>query len=191
MSARVITVAGFAGSLRKGSFNRMLLNAAVELAPSDVRVVPFEVADLPFYNADLDDEAAPLPPVKRIRDAIRAADALLVVSPEYNYSIPAVTKNVLDWASRDETVLDKKPTAIMGASTGGFGTVRMQLALRELAGFTNQFFVNDPQVHVARSREKFDERGRLTDAAARAQVTALLAALADLARLINPDTGRP
>jgi chromate reductase, NAD(P)H dehydrogenase (quinone) len=185
MTADAVTIAAFAGSLRKGSYNRMLLRAAVELAPPDVRVVTFDIDDVPLYNADLDSEESPLPPVKRLRDAIRAADALLVVSPEYNYSIPAVTKNVLDWASREDGVLENKPTAIMGASTGGFGTVRMQIALRTLAGFTDQWFLNDPQVHVARAREKFDADGRLTDEATRKQVAELLEALAGLARSIK------
>lgn len=180
-----VTIAAFAGSLRKASYNRMLLRAAVELAPADVTVVPFDIDDVPLFNADFDDDEHPLPPVKRIRDAIKAADALLVVSPEYNYSMPAVTKNVLDWASREEGVLEGKPSAIMGASTGGFGTVRMQIALRTLAGYTEQWFLNDPQVHVARCREKFDAEGRLTDEATRVQVAELLEALAALARRIK------
>ena len=178
-------IAGFAGSLRKGSFNRMLLRAAVELAPPGVTVQPFDIDDVPLYNADLDDEAHPPVPVKRLREAIKTADALLIVSPEYNWSIPAVTKNVIDWASREDGVLERKPTAIMGASTGGFGTVRMQIALRTLAGFTDQWFLNEPQIHVARAREKFDEQGRLTDATTREQVTALLVALADFARRLK------
>ena len=185
MSGETTRVAAFAGSLRKGSYNRMLLRAAVELAPSGVIVEPFGIDDVPLYNGDLDDHEHPLPPVKRLRDAIKSADALLIVSPEYNYSIPAVTKNVLDWASREEGVLEGKPTAIMGASTGGFGTVRMQLALRAIAAFTEQWFLNDPQVHVARCREKFDGEGRLTDQSTREQVTALLAALAVFAQRLN------
>lgn len=185
MTGAPITIAGFAGSLRKDSFNKMLLRAAVELAVPGVTVVPFDIGDVPLYNADLDDEKNPLAPVKRIRDAIRSADALLIASPEYNWSIPAVTKNVLDWASREDGVLEYKPTAIMGASTGGFGTVRMQIALRTLAGFTDQWFLNDPQVHVARARDKFDAQGRLTDEATRKQVADLLEALADFARRLK------
>jgi len=185
MSEKPITVAAFAGSLRKASYNRMLIRAAVELAPPDIKVIPFEIDDVPLYNADLDDDTNPLPAVKRIRDAIRSADALLIASPEYNWSIPAVTKNVLDWASREDGVLEYKPTAIMGASTGGFGTVRMQIALRTLAGFTDQWFLNDPQVHVARARDKFDADGRLTDEATRKQIVGLLEALATFARQIE------
>ena len=185
MTGDVVTIAAFAGSLRRGSYNRGLLRAAVELAPPDIKVIPFEIDDLPLFNDDLDDDANPLPSVKRIRDAIRSADALLIASPEYNWSIPAVTKNVLDWASREEGVLEYKPTAIMGASTGGFGTVRMQIALRTLAGFTDQWFLNEPQVHVAKAREKFDAAGRLTDEATRKQIVELLEALAAFARQLK------
>ena len=182
MSETVVTIAAFAGSLRKGSYNRMLLRAAVELAPPEIKVVPFDIDDVPLFNDDLDSDENPLPSVKRVRDAIRSADALLIASPEYNWSIPAVTKNVLDWASREDGVLEFKPTAIMGASTGGFGTVRMQIAIRTVAGYTDQWFLNDPQVHVARAREKFDAEGRLTDEATRKQVSDLVVALAAFAR---------
>ena len=188
MSDEVTTIAAFAGSLRKASYNRGLIRAAVEVAPANIKVVPFEIDDVPLYNADLDDDDNPLPAVKRIRDAIRSADALLIASPEYNWSIPAVTKNVLDWASREEGVLELKPTAIMGASPGGFGTVRMQIALRTLAGFTDQWFLNEPQIHVAKAREKFDADGRLTDEPTRKQIAELLQALADFARQVQKAT---
>jgi chromate reductase len=189
MSDGVATIAAFAGSLRKGSFNRMLIRAAVELAPPGIKVVPFDIDDVPLYNADLDSDENPLPPVKRLRDTIRSADALLIASPEYNWSIPAVTKNVLDWASREDGVLEYKPTAIIGASTGGFGTVRMQIALRTVAGYTDQWFLNDPQVHVARAREKFDAEGRLTDEPTRKQIAELLEALVTFARQIKKGSG--
>lgn len=179
--AATATVAAFAGSLRKGSYNRMLLRAVLELAPPSVLVAPFAVDDVPLYNGDLDDENNPPPPVKRLRDAIRAADALLIVSPEYNCSIPAVTKNVLDWASRDESVLNEKPAAVIGASPGGFGTIRMQMQVRQIAVFTNMHFINEPQIYVSRCREKFDSEGRLTDESVRKQIPELLSALAAFA----------
>lgn len=181
-----VTIAAFAGSLRKGSYNRMLLRAVCELAPPEVRVVPFEIDDVPLYNADLDDDDTPPPPIKRLRDAIRSADALLVVSPEYNWSIPAVTKNVIDWASREDGVLDWKPTAVIGASTGGFGTARMQIAIRQVAGFTDQCFLNDPQIYVSRCRDKFDADGRLIDEPTRKQIPELLRALAAFSRRLHP-----
>ena len=180
-----MTIAAFAGSLRKGSFNRMLLRAVLELVPAGIRVVPFDIDDVPLYNADLDEDDVLPAPVKRLRDAIRSADALLVVSPENNYSLPAVTKNVLDWASTDETVLDGKPTAVMGASPGVYGTTRMQIQLRQVAVATNMLVINDPAVLVARCREKFDSDGRLTDETIRKKIPEMLEAFASFARRLK------
>jgi chromate reductase len=185
MTADAITVAAFAGSLRAKSYNRGLLRAAVALAPPDVRIHVIDIDDVPLYNADFDDEANPLPPVKRLQVAITAADALLIVTPEYNYSMPAVTKNVLDWASRVDGVLDEKPTAMMGASTTGFGTVRSQLHLRQLAAGCNLWFLNDPQLYVSSALTKFDADGNLTDEKTKGKVTELLAALAVYARRVS------
>ena len=180
-----MTVAAFAGSLRAKSYNRGLLRAAVALAPPDVKIQVVDIDDVPLYNADIDDAVNPLPPVKRLRDAIAAADALLIVTPEYNYSMPAVTKNVLDWASRVDGVLDEKPAALMGASTTGFGTVRSQLQLRQLGVTCNIHFLNDPQLYVSTAQTKFDADGNLTDAKTKAKVTELLSALAVFARRWN------
>ena len=186
MTDRIVTVAAFAGSLRVKSFNRGLLRAAVALAPPDVKIHVIDIDDVPLYNADLDDEENPLPPVKRLRDAISAAEALLIVTPEYNYSMPAVTKNVLDWASRVDGVLEDKAAALMGASPGGWGTMRSQLHLRQLGASCNIHFLNDPQLYVASARTKFDADGNLTDEKTKAQVTALLTALAAFARRLGP-----
>ena len=186
MTSEVVNVAAFAGSLRVKSFNRGLLRAAVALAPPDVRIHVIDIDDVPLYNADFDDESNPLPPVKRLADAIKAADALLIVTPEYNYSIPAVTKNVLDWASRFDGVLEEKPTAMMGASTTGFGTLRSQLQLRQLAAGAGIWFLTDPQLYVSSARTKFDADGNLTDEKTKGQVRALLAALAAFARRVGP-----
>jgi len=182
MTDRIVTVAAFAGSLRVKSYNRGLLRAAVALAPPDVKMHVIDIDDVPLYNADFDDASNPLPPVKRLVDAIVAADALLIVTPEYNNSMPAVTKNVLDWASRFDGVLEEKPTAMMGASTTGFGTVRGQLHLRQLAAGCDIRFLNEPQLYVSSARTKFDADGNLTDEKTKGQVTALLAALAAFAR---------
>jgi chromate reductase len=185
MTDRVVTVAAFAGSLRVKSFNRGLLRAAVALAPADVKIQVIDIDDVPLYNADFDDESNPLPPVKRLVDAIVAADALLIVTPEYNASMPAVTKNVLDWASRFDNVLEEKPTAMMGASTTGFGTVRSQLHLRQLAAGCDLWFLTDPQLYVSSARTKFDADGNLTDEKTKGLVTALLSALAAFARRVG------
>lgn len=176
-----VKIAAFAGSLRKGSYNRMLLRAAVELAPEGVVVRPVDVDDLPLFNADLEDDFNPLPPVKRLWDAIRAADALLVVSPEYNYSIPAVTKNVLDWASRADDVLDGKVAAVIGASSGIWGTVRMQMQIRQAGMGAGLWFIVEPQLMVQKAQDKFDADGRLIDERVRERLPELLQALASAA----------
>ncbi len=189
MTQRKVSIAAFAGSLREKSYNRGLLRAAVALAPPDIEMRVIDIDDVPLYNADLDDATNPLPPVKRLRDAIQNADALLVVTPEYNYAMPAVTKNVLDWASRGDDVLDEKPTAMMGASPGGFGTVRSQLQLRQVAVANNMHVLNEPQLYVSGARSKFDEDGNLTNEETKKGVVALLEALAAFARRLNPHNG--
>lgn len=146
----------------------------------------FDLASLPFYNRDLEEVGVP-EPVELFRRAIVAADALLIATPEYNYSIPGVLKNAVDWASRPPaSPLDGKAAAIMGAG-GRFGTVRAQLHLRHIALHNSMQVMLDPEIHVDRARSKFDERGRLTDEATRQQVRELLEALIDWARLWRGD----
>jgi len=157
-------VLGFAGSLRQGSYNRALLRAAIELAPNILEISTFDLAPIPLYNQDIEDKGFP-EPVKKFKQAIAEADALLICTPEYNFSIPGVLKNALDWASRPakSTPLSKKPVSIMGASTGAFGTARCQLALRSVFTFCNMRPVNTPQVLVTHAADKFDENGTLID----------------------------
>jgi len=171
-------VLGIAGSLRKASFNRALLRAAQELAPKGMEITAFDLAPLPPYNEDVEKQGDP-GPVAALKDAIRAADALLVVSPEYNYGIPGVLKNAVDWASRPpgKSPLNGKPAAIMGASQGTGGTIRMQGALRHAFLFTETHALLKPEVYVARAQDKFDAEGRLTDEKTREFVGKLLAAL--------------
>jgi chromate reductase len=130
-------ILGFAGSLRKGSYNRSLLRAALELLPANVELEIFDLEGIPPYNQDLD----PQPPekVRAFKAKIRAADALLIVTPEYNYSIPGVLKNAIDWASRPhgDNSFDDKPVAFMGASMGMIGTARAQYHLRQSSVFLN------------------------------------------------------
>jgi len=173
-----VKVLGFAGSLRKGSLNRMLLRAAVELAPAGMTIETFDLSEIPLYNGDVEAQGAP-PPVAALKDAIRASDALLVATPEYNYGVPGVLKNAIDWASRPPSgsVLNDKPAAIMGASPGGFGTARAQLQLRQAFGFTRTLPLPHPEVMVPRAAEKFDADGRLTDEKTRELVRSLLVAL--------------
>lgn len=172
-------VLGVSGSLRKGSYNTALLRAASELLPRGMTLELFDLSSIPLYNDDVRALGFPKP-VQEFRDRIAAADALLVATPEYNFSIPGVLKNAIDWASRPpDPPLDGKPVAIMGASTGNFGTVRAQMHLRQVCVFCNMFPVNKPEVLVMRAREKFDASGRLIDETARGFVRDLLTALVD------------
>jgi chromate reductase len=180
-----VTIAGFAGSLRKGSYNKLLLRNAVELAPGDVRVVPIDIGDIPLFNADI--EAPPPPAVARMREMIRVADALLIVTPEYNNSMSGVTKNVIDWASRppDDSCLDDKPVGLAGCSQGYFGGARAKLALLPAFIFTGMHVLDDPMVNIARASTKFDDAGMLADERDRTQVRELLEALAAWARRLK------
>lgn len=163
-----LRVLGIAGSLRRGSLNRALLRAAVELAPPTLAIVEHDLRDVPLYDGDV--EAAGDPPaVAALKEAIRGADALLVATPEYNHGVPGVLKNAVDWASRKPgtSPLAGKPAAIIGASPGMTGSARAQTQLRQTFVFTNTIAMLQPEILVARAHEKFDERGRLTDEATR------------------------
>jgi len=178
-----LEIVGIAGSLRAGSYNRALLRAAAEVAPAGMRVEIADLRPLPLYDGDT--EAAGLPPaVAELKARVRAADALLVVTPEYNYSVPGVLKNALDWLSRGaDSALVGRAAGIMGASPGGFGTVRAQHHLRQVAAGANLLVMTRPEVHVAHAADKFDREGRLTDDATRRSVSAFLAALGAWAEL--------
>jgi chromate reductase len=180
-------VLGFAGSLRKGSCNAAALRAGAELLPPGMTLEIFDLAPIPLYNADV--EAAGFPePVLQFKARIAAADALLVVTPEYNYSIPGVLKNAIDWASRPPATspLSGKPVAMMGASTGLFGTVRAQLHLRQVCVCTNMLAMLKPEVHIAQAAAKFDAEGHLTDEETRRRIRALLEALLAWTQRLQP-----
>ena len=175
-----LNVLGIAGSLRRGSFNAAALRAAVELAPARMRIETFEgLRDIPPYDEDLKQQGFPQA-VADLRARIKAADALLIVTPEYNYSVPGVLKNAIDWASRPpEQPFDSKPIAIMGASPGALGTARAQYHLRQTFVFLNGMVLNRPEVMIASAAQRFDEQGRLTDDKTREFVRGLLVALKD------------
>jgi chromate reductase, NAD(P)H dehydrogenase (quinone) len=159
-----VRVLGVAGSLRLGSLNRALLRAAVKLAPAGLTIETFDLIDVPLYNGDV--EAAGDPPgVAAFKDAIRATDAVLFVTPEYNHGVPGVMKNAVDWASRParDAALNGKPVGIIGASPGQTGSARGQSQLRQAFEFTNSFCMPQPEVLVFRALEKFDANGELTD----------------------------
>ena len=180
--SKIVTVLGFAGSLRKASYNKALLRAAVELAPKDVQIEVFDLEGIPPFNQDF--EKQPPERVKEFKDKIKAADAVLIVSPEYNYSIPGVLKNAIDWASRPymDNAFDGKPVAVMGASIGVLGAARAQYHLRQCFVFLNMYPLNKPEVMVMFAPQKFDEDGRLTDEETRKRVSSLLQSLADWTR---------
>jgi chromate reductase len=166
--ARVFNVVGFAGSLRRGSYNRALLRAATELAPPALHIVIHELDGIPLYNADI--EAAGVPQsVVQLRDAIRKADGVLIATPEYNHGVPGVLKNTIDWLSRPphNSALNGKVAAVMGASPGFTGTARGQSQLRQAFVFTNTYALLQPEVLVGRAHEKFDADGRLVHQATR------------------------
>lgn len=158
-----ITILGIAGSLRKDSYNRAALRAAQQLAPEGATIEIFELDDIPPFNQD--DEQNPPAKVTELKTKIRAADAVLFVTPEYNYSIPGVLKNAIDWASRPygDSAWDGKPVAVMGASVGVFGTARAQYHLRQCFIFLNMYPINRPEVMIGNASERFDEQGNLTD----------------------------
>lgn len=180
VSKATFRILGFAGSLRGHSFNKGLIRAAQEVAPGGVDVEVFDLSEIPLYNADVEARGDP-ESVSLFKECIREASALLIATPEYNYSIPGVLKNALDWASRPPTdsVLRFKPIALMGASSGRFGTVRAQLALRQVFVFTESFVMIKPELMVSGAGELFDQQGNLRDASTRDRIRALIEALVD------------
>jgi chromate reductase len=159
-------IVGIAGSLRQGSYNRALLRAAVGLAPSGMTIEVNDLIEVPLYNADV--EAAGDPPaVAALKQAIKSADGVLFVTPEYNHGVPGVMKNAVDWCSRPpkEAALNAKPVGIIGASPGIVGSARGQSQLRQAFEFTNSYCMPQPEILVFKAHEKFDAEGKLTDEA--------------------------
>lgn len=185
-----LTFLGIAGSLRALSFNRGLIRAAVEVAPTGIEVIPYDLAELPMFNADIEAEGDP-PAVANFKRAIANSDALLIATPEYNHCVPGVLKNAVDWASRParQSVLTEKPVAIMGASTGRGGTARAQAHLRDGLAYTNGLVLPLPEVLVGLAHERFDETGRLTDEGTREEIRDLLKALTAWVRRLQAPGG--
>ncbi|MEQ9103837.1 MAG: NAD(P)H-dependent oxidoreductase [Rhodothermales bacterium] len=164
-----LRVLGFAGSIREGSYNRALLQAAMELAPDGVHIEPYDLAGIPFYNGNLDKDGLRPEEVERFKKAISDAGALLVVTPEYNSAIPGVLQNAIDWASRPafRSPLAGKAVAIMGASPGAFGTTRGQEHLKLILMASLALVMPHPGVAVNKAADKFNDDGQLTDQATR------------------------
>lgn len=182
---KTIKILGIAGSLREGSYNRGALRAAVDLAPEGTEVEIFDIAGIPEFVQGQDED----PPAKvaDFKKKIREADAILFCSPEYNYSVPGVLKNAIDWASRPygDSAWEGKPAAIMGVSPGAIGTARMQYHLRQIMVFLNMFPINRPEVMIGKASEKFDADGNLTDETTKDFIRKLLQSLAEWTRKIS------
>jgi chromate reductase len=175
-----VKIFGISGSLRAGSLNSALLRAAAALAPDGMKIDVYAgLRALPPYDQDLD-TADPPGPVADLRARIRAADGVLIATPEYNYGVPGVLKNAIDWASRPAATspLKRKPIAIMGAAPGAFGSVRAQLSLRQTLLWTDSDVVTKPELMVFQARERFDQHGELVDGQVRELLGTLLTALA-------------
>lgn len=177
-----IKIIGFSGSLRKGSFNTAALAAAQQLCGDDAEIEIFDISDFPPFNQDREQD--PPANVAKLKAAIRAADAVIFSSPEYNYSVPGHLKNVIDWASRPygDSAWEGKPALIMGASSGAIGTARMQYHLRQTMVFLNMFPLNKPEVMIGNAASKFDDSGNLTDEKTREFIKQAVAALVEETR---------
>jgi chromate reductase, NAD(P)H dehydrogenase (quinone) len=172
-----VRILGFAGSLRKDSYNKALLRTAQDLLPAEAQLEVFDLEGIPLFNQDLENQ--PMDKVKEFKAGIRAADALLIATPEYNYSIPGVLKNAIDQASRPygDNAFAGKPVAFMGASVGMLGTARAQYHLRQCCVFLDMHALNQPEVMVPFVTDKCDKTGRIADATTRQKVKELLEAL--------------
>jgi len=179
---KVVKILGIAGSLRKGSFNKSILREALALLPENVELEIFDIDGIPSFNQDMVNR-----PPERITDLkakVRSADAILFATPEYNFSVPGVLKNVIDWVSRanGENSWQGKPVAIMSASTGLIGGERAQLHLRQCFVYLDMHAVNRPEVIVTLAAQKIDQNGRLTDEHTKEKIKELLVALVELTK---------
>ena len=163
MEKNKLKVLGFAGSLRLGSYNKALLRAAVNLVPEDMNIEIFDLEGIPPFNQDTEENMPEK--VKEFKTRIREADAILIATPEYNYSVPGVLKNAIDWASRPygDNPFDGKAVAIMSASVGMLGGARAQYHLRQIFVFLNMYPINRPEIIVPFAQDKFDASGKLLD----------------------------
>ncbi len=184
-----ITLLGIAGSLRSGSYNRAALRAAQHLLPPGVSLGTYDIGRLPLFNQDRERE--PNQAVQELKAAIRAADGILFVTPEYNYSVPGVLKNAIDCASRpyDDNAWEGKPAGIMGASVGMIGTARAQYHLRQSMVFLNMLPLNQPEVMIPFAADKFDGQGELTDEKTKDKIKQLIEALVQWVRVLQKGRG--
>jgi chromate reductase, NAD(P)H dehydrogenase (quinone) len=186
-----IRILGIAGSLRRKSYNRAALRTAQQLAPDGAVLEVFELDGIPVFSED--EERQPLAKVVELKKRIRDADAVLMVTPEYNYSIPGGLKNAIDWASRPygDNAWAGKPVAIMGASIGRLGTARAQYHLRQVFVFLNMLAVNQPEVMIGNAAEHFDAEGKLTSEPTKELIRQLLGNLVTWTRGLQAAKASP
>ena len=184
-----VSILGIAGSLRKASYHTAALRAAQALVPEGATLESFDIEGIPGFNQDL--EQSPPAKVAELKARVRAADAILFATPEYNYSVPGVLKNAIDWASRPygDSAWSGKPVAVMGASIGTLGTARAQYHLRQSFVFLNMYPLNQPEVMIAGAGERFDAAGNLLDGKAKDLIRQLLESLASWTRQLQKGRG--
>jgi chromate reductase len=179
--SKLVRILGIAGSLRRESYNRAALREATKLLPEDAALDIFELDGIPGFNQD--EEQNPPAKVVELKRRVRESDAILIVTPEYNYSVPGVLKNAIDWASRPygDSAWDGKPVAIMGASIGATGTARAQYHLRQSFVFLNMHPINQPEVMIGNASQRF-AAGNLIDESTKKHIRLLLKNLVDWTR---------
>jgi chromate reductase len=181
-----IHIIGIAGSLRKNSVNKYLLRAAIELSPENFEIESYDISNIPLYNEDIIQNDYPSSVVD-LKEKIKYSDGILIATPEYNYSIPGVLKNMIDWVSRPplESPFNNKPLAIMGATGGISGTIRAQMHLRQVAVYTNMLVMNKPEIYIQKAGDKFDADGKLTDESTRQHIKKFLTEFASWIKLVS------
>lgn len=184
-----IKVCGISGSLRARSFNTALLRSSEALMPEGMTLKIADISQIPLYNNDVEREQGFPEAVRQLKASVAGADAVLIATPEYNYSIPGVLKNALDWLTRRDDdgfqPLNMKPVGVMGASTGAFGTYRAQTHLRQVLRYANAYAVNTPEVCVMNAKQAFNDDLKLVDEDSREFLAEMLASLAELTHMIQ------
>ena len=183
-----LKILGVCGSLRKSSYNMAALRACSELMPAGMSMKIAQIGDLPMYNQDVFDAGIP-EPVKRFEAELRAADGVLIASPEYNFSVPPVLKNAIDWVSKlPKQPWQDKPIAILSASQGPLGGARVQYDLRRILGQLWGHVLPRPEVFIGMAQGKFDAQGKVTDETTRKFLADLLAGLKTWTERMKPRT---
>lgn len=191
MTTPPLRIAGLCGSLRKASYNRQALEAAGSLMPAGMELSVLDIRDFPMFDVDV--LAAGMPDaVRKARDAVRGADAVLIASPEYNFSVSGVLKNAIDWISRgDDQPFAGKPVAILSATQGPLGGARSQYDLRKIMVFLDALVLNKPEIFIGMAPAKFDAAGALTDAPTREILGRQMAALEKFVQFVRRGRAQP